>query len=506
MSRYFNVSGPCVPEEHYMLDAVSRLNRVLPLIERNQYFVIRSAQQSGKTTFLFEMRQKLNQNGEYYALYCSLESIQGIDDSEKGIPSIIGCLSLALESSTIPHKEQFAIHANKIHYTSALLEALSDFCSLLDKPLVVFFDEADRLSGSTLISFLRQLRNGYITRSYSPFIHSLALVGMQNLRDYKLNFNIVTELLTLQNFSKEDIAELYGQHSTDTGQQFEPEAVEYVWQQTQGQPWLVNAIACETVEEILKSDYSQTVTLLMVEQAVQNIILRRDTHIDSLMERLNEERVRKIIQPIILGEVAQVEYLSSDFQLTRDLGLIRQDQGKLEFANPIYAEVIIRTLNFNTQISLQNNTSYQPSRYIHNGKIDMELLLRDFQVFWRENGAIWKEKYLYKETAPHLVLMAFLQRIINGGGKIIREMAAETGRLDLLVVYGENKYPIELKIRHNKNAYQKGLEQTAGYMESLGCQNGWLVVFDRRQNISWETKLFVRNESFDNKTITIIGC
>ncbi|MDR1924188.1 MAG: hypothetical protein LBQ66_07430, partial [Planctomycetaceae bacterium] len=156
--------------------------------------------------------------------------------------------------------------------------------------------------------------------------------------------------------------------------------------------------------------------------------------------------------------------------------------------------------------SLQNNASYQPSRYIHNGKIDMELLLCDFQVFWRENGAIWKEKYLYKETAPHLVLMAFLQRIINGGGKIIREMAAETGRLDLLVVYGENKYPIELKIRHNKNAYQKGLEQTAGYMESLGCKNGWLVVFDRRQNISWETKLFVRNESFDNKTITIIGC
>jgi hypothetical protein len=102
--------------------------------------------------------------------------------------------------------------------------------------------------------------------------------------------------------------------------------------------------------------------------------------------------------------------------------------------------------------------------------------------------------------------MAFLQRIINGGGKIIREMAAGTGRLDIHVVYEENKYPIELKIRHNKNAYTKGLEQTAGYMDSLGCQNGWLVVFDRRPDVSWEEKIFVRKESFDNKTITIIGC
>jgi hypothetical protein len=343
---------------------------------------------------------------------------------------------------------------------------------------------------------------------------------MRNIRDYKSQyraenmmlgsaspFNIATESLTLQNFSKKEVAELYGQHTADTGQQFEPEAVEFVWQQTQGQPWLVNAIAREVVTKILKSDYSQTVILPMVDQAIQNIILRRDTHIDSLMERLKEERVRKIIQPIMLGETAQIERLSNDFQLTRDLGLIRQDRGKLEFANPIYAEVIVRTLNFDTQMDICGNDNRYPiPRYISNGKIDMELLLRDFQEFWRENGAIWKEKYEYKETAPHLVLMAFLQRIINGGGKIIREMAAGTGRLDLHVVYEENKYPIELKIRHSKNAYTKGLEQTAEYMDTLGCHDGWLVVFDRRPDVSWEEKLFVRKESFDNKTITIIGC
>ncbi|MDR1962319.1 MAG: hypothetical protein LBQ50_00900, partial [Planctomycetaceae bacterium] len=107
MSRYFNVAGPCLPEEHYMLDAVSRLNEVLPLIEQKQYFVIHAARQSGKTTFLFEMKQKLNQMGQYYVLYCSLERVQGIDEAKKGIPAIMRCIKSAVRMSPIPKNIPF---------------------------------------------------------------------------------------------------------------------------------------------------------------------------------------------------------------------------------------------------------------------------------------------------------------------------------------------------------------------------------------------------------------
>jgi AAA+ ATPase superfamily predicted ATPase len=363
MSRYFNVAGPCLPEEHYMLDAIGRLDEVLPLIEQKKYFIIHAARQSGKTTFLRAMTRKLNQSGKYYALYCSLENVQGTDDADIGIPRIVGNLSFALQSSRIPHSEQFAIDTGADKNMPMLYKVLSDFCSLLDKPLVLFFDEADCLSGLTMISFLRQLRNGFITRSDSPFIHSLALVGMLNINEYKMQyraasetlgtaspFNIVSKSLTLQNFSKEEVAELYAQHTADTGQQFDPEAVELAWQQTQGQPWLVNAIANESVAEILKSDYSQVVTSEIIEQAIRNIILRRDTHIESLMARLKEKRIREILQAIILGEDDEIDRFGDDFRFTRDLGLIREDDGVIKFANPIYAEVIVRTLNANTQI------------------------------------------------------------------------------------------------------------------------------------------------------------
>jgi hypothetical protein len=520
MSRYFNVAGPCSSEDHYMLDAISRLDEVLPLIEQKKYFIIHAARQSGKTTFLREMTKKLNQSGKYYTLYCSLENVQGIDDAKEGIPNIIGTLAFALQTSTIPHKEQFAIDTGADKNMPMLYKVLSDFCSLLDKPLVLFFDEADCLSGLTMISFLRQLRNGYITRSDSPFVHSLALVGMLNINEYKMQyrsesetlgtaspFNIVTKSLTLQNFSKDEVAELYAQHTTDTGQQFDPEAVELAWQQTQGQPWLVNAIANESVAEILKSDYSQVVTSKIIEQAIQNIILRRDTHIESLLARLREKRIRKILQPIILGEIAKIDYLSDDFLFTRDLGLIRKNNGKLDFANPIYAEVIVRRLNLTMQEELAYSDNIYPvPRYIKDGRIDMNQLLLDFQEFWQMNSEIWQKKYEYEEAAPHLILMAFLQRIINGGGRLIREMALGMGRLDLCVFYGENKYPIELKIRYDESTYAKGLKQTAGYMDTLGCQEGWLLVFDRREDIAWDKKIFVRTESFENKKITIFGC
>jgi hypothetical protein len=136
----------------------------------------------------------------------------------------------------------------------------------------------------------------------------------------------------------------------------------------------------------------------------------------------------------------------------------------------------------------------------------MDYLLRDFQAFWRENGEIWRKRYEYEEAAPHLVLMAFLQRIINGGGQLIREIAAGTRRLDLCVVYENRKYPIELKILRGQKTEPEGLEQTANYMNSLGCSEGWLLIFDRDTEKSWDEKIFMRKVECEGKNITVVGC
>ncbi|MCX6876070.1 MAG: hypothetical protein NTW21_20030, partial [Verrucomicrobia bacterium] len=89
MQRYFNVAGPCVPAKHYLLPTSERCAEIHSLIASEMFFVIHAARQSGKTTLLNALQQDLEAGGRYHALYCSLESVQGIVDAREGIPSVV---------------------------------------------------------------------------------------------------------------------------------------------------------------------------------------------------------------------------------------------------------------------------------------------------------------------------------------------------------------------------------------------------------------------------------
>jgi hypothetical protein len=429
---------------------------------------------------------------------------------------------MALENYGFPKPETFAENIDKSDYTTAFGKAMRNYCAKLDKSLVIFFDEADCLSETTLISFLRQLRDGFVNRNIAPFPMSIALVGMRNLRDYKAKirenretlgtaspFNIITSSLTLRNFTKEEVEKLYLQHTEATGQIFEEDAIELAFEQTQGQPWLVNAIAREIIIEQLKKDFSIPITARMIADAIQTIILRRDVHIDQLLDKLKEERVRKVIEPMMLGEGEKLDRMTDDFNYVKDLGLIRLENKAVVAGNPIYGEVIIRTLNYNQQMTLESDERfeyYEMPKYYKNDRVDMNLMLQDFQQFWRENSDVWQERFQYREAAPHLILQAFLQRVFNGGGDVQREMATGRDRLDLCIAYKGKKYPIEIKINRGKQSVEKGIEQTLRYMNTLGCTEGWLVVFDRDKEKSWDERIYQQAENINAKTINIFGC
>jgi hypothetical protein len=349
----------------------------------------------------------------------------------------------------------------------------------------------------------------------APFPVSVALVGMRNIRDYKAKvrpdsetlgsaspFNIVTEALTLTNFTRPEIAALYGQHTTATGQVFEEAALDRVVHWSCGQPWLVNALAREGVEKLLKNDSTQPVTGALIDQAAEVLLRRRDTHIDSLLERLKEPRVRKIVEPVILGTEPVESTLSDDCQYVLDLGLLKREDRTLKPANPIYAEVILRTLSYDTQESMGRSIAAAP--WIDGDCLDMTGMLKAFQGFWRENSEIWQERYEYREAAPHIILQAFLQRVINGGGQIVREFALGRQRLDLLVCWQGNRYALELKMK-NQYRPEAAHEQLFGYLDRMGLTEGWLAVFDRDPAVSWEAKLTWQTLVSEGKTVHVVG-
>ena len=520
MPLFFNIAGPCVPGKHYMLPSLERLPQVDELIEREQYFVIHAARQTGKTTFLKALVDKINGEGEYYALYCSLEKTQKATAWEEGIRVVWESLDLALRRSGLPFTGVLPAFSD-YHVSSLVGESLRAMCEGLDKPLVLLFDEADCLEEMPLISFLRQIREGFISRRRAPFPHSLALVGMRNIRDYKAQirpdseslgtaspFNIAAEALTLKNFTSEEVGQLYGQHTEATGQVFLPEAIERAWYWSGGHPWLVNALARQIVDKDLAKDYSQTITPSHLDAAAETLKIRRDTHIDSLLARLAEPRVRKIIEPMLTGDLPPLEILDDDLQFCIDMGLIiHEKQAGTRPANPIYADVMVRYLNYITQ--WKDMPAELEHKWIADGKIDMEKLLKEFQRFWRENSDIWVERYtLYKEAAPHLILQAFLQRVKNDRAEMERDYALGTYRVDLLLRYEGVAYPVEVKLAHmyyrNKEAAHV---QLAKYMDKCGADEGWLVIFDKDVNKGWDEKIFWKDDvTVDGKPFHVVGC
>ena len=519
--KKFNTTGPCFPDEHYMMPALDRLPGIRELVADGNYFVVHAPRQSGKTTALQALVREVNEKGDMVAIYCTLETLQNSSDPDVAIPKM---RQLLLRSArTIPSLAHLASGGDDgssrqrdVGWTVTVIsDTLTDFCLAVGKPVVVFFDEADCLVGDVLISFLHQLRDGYVNRKMIPFPKSVALVGMLDVRDYKVQirpdgqslgqispFNIIADDILIPNFTEADIVALYAQHTAATGQKFADGVVEDVWRLTRGQPWLVNAIANDCVAKIHGNRFGETITVEDVEAAKEAIIRRRDTHVDSLMERMREPRVRRIVEPLISGDRSDVTYNDEDYRYITDLGLLRVDRGALVPANPMYAEIIGRYLSRGEQDAMIRSVPDTP--WAKDDGLDMTGLMAAFQQFWRENSGADRDIMGYRESVPHLVLMAFLQRVTNGGGRINREMALGTGRLDLCVEFHGGRYAIEVKTSENFQG-EKSYAQCAKYLDSLGLSEGWMPIFEKSKEKSWDEKIFSRDEIVDGKTIHVIG-
>jgi len=489
--RFFNTAGPNVPADHYTLPVLARLPDVRTLIDQKLYFILHAPRQVGKTTSLTHLGRELTAEGAYVSVLVTMES-------GAAFPSDIGAAELAVldvwrenAEARLPPELQPPPWPDAAP-GARIATALRAWARAAPRPLVIFLDEIDALRNEVLLSVLRQIRGGYDARP-ERFPHSLALIGLRDVRDYKIAsggsdrsgtsspFNIKAESITLRNFTREEVASLYGQHTAETGQVFLPEAVDQAFALTQGQPWLVNALARQLTEVLIK-DRGVAIGGGKVDEAAEILIRRMDTHLDSLIERLREPRIRAILEPMLAGE-SLGDVPADDRRFALDLGLVRlSEEGGLTVANPIYREVIVRTLAEGARASLPR---IPVSWLTPEGRLDKDKLLATFLDFWRQHGEPLLATAPYHEIAPHLVLMAFLHRVVNGGS-IEREYAIGSGRMDLCLRYAGETLAIELQVWRpgRPDPQAQGLKQLDAYLAGLGQGSGWLVIFDRRSGLA----------------------
>jgi hypothetical protein len=514
--RFFNTTGPCNPDMHYMLPPEDRLvgAQLHRYIRDQLYWVLHAPRQTGKTTFLQSWMREINSGSEAVACYVSVEACQGINDVGDSMQTVCDAIREYASVFDLPVPS-----LGNVGPFFSVNNILGNWAELVaSKPLIVLFDEVDVLQGEPLISFLRQLRGGFAGRGIGKFPISIALVGMRDLKDYITAskggvapnpgspFNVKEDSAILSSFSKVDIAHLFEQRTAETEQQITFEALDYVYEQSKGQPWIVNSLFKRATMRVLDEDSTETVTIEHIKQAREQMILARETHLDALAVRLEDPKIRSVIQSLITGEPDPFLAEGEPFRLCLDLGLVALENGTPVIANPIYREVIARHITYGTQLAIpQPSWPWEKA----DGSLDMDRLMQEFQKFWQRHSEIWEQKTNYTEAFPHLLLMAFLQRVLNGGGYLEREYAAGRGRLDLAVEYHGQWYIIEIKLVHSydspETVHEEGLEQIRGYRDKIDSKAAaYLVIFDRRtearqkpwsERLKWET----------DKDITIIG-
>jgi hypothetical protein len=468
-----------------------RLPELKALIDGQNYFIIHAPRQVGKTTAMLALAEELTASGQYTAVMLSVE----VGAAFPNQPDIAEAAILDAWQDASKFWLPSDLHPPTWPETAPgrrINAALSFWAQNASRPLVIFIDEIDSLQNQTLISVLRQLRDGFPRRPQG-FPHSLGLIGMRDVRDYKVKsggsdrlytaspFNIKAESLTLRNFNFEEVKALYHQHTAETGQIFTPESIDHAFYLTDGQPWLVNALARQATQFLIK-DVSQPITQEVIEKAKEILIQRQDTHLDSLAERLREKRVKAIVEPILAGQDLP-DVPADDIRYVLDLGLCTDQKGRgLEVANPIYKEVLPLVLSYTTRASIG---VIEPRWLSDRGDFLPHELLQAFLDFWRQHGEPLFRSTPYPEIAPHLVLMAFLHRVVNGGGTIEREYAIGSGRMDLCLRYGAVTIAMELKVwkAGQKDPLTEGLKQLDKYLSGLGLDTGWLVIFDRRPDL-----------------------
>ncbi len=516
MGRFFNTTGFCDPAHHYMVDPLrGLLKEVTALIGKRQYFLIHAPRQTGKTTLLHALAHRLNREGKYIGCVMSVEQagVPGFTEEQanaKMVSALHRISSQFLPEAERPEPPQSAVSLNTY---------LSNWSKSQSKPIVLLIDEADSLWDDVMVSFLRQMRDGFQDRP-SGFPQSIALVGLRDIREYRLKargdnpslgsgspFNVKAESFFLPAFSLTEVRGLLQQHTDDTGQRFSKAVVEKIYEFSGGQPWLTNALTNEIIEKILGGDFSKTIRPHMVEEAKERLIADRQTHLDSLVDKLKEDRVRKVALAIVGGDAPLYDDWDDSLRYCRDLGIIRNERRVVEFANPIYREIITRVLNSSFEGIMTGQDMFQTPFYVRpDGTLDMDKLLKKFQEFYRKNSEHWLERFQYKEAGHQLLLMAFLQRIINGGGRIEREMAVGNGRTDMCAFWKDGVFPIEMKIRRDDQTYREGLEQLWKYLDRLGQAHGYLVLFETTSlaAIPWEECLKWYEVEHGGKRMTVV--
>jgi len=510
--KTFHITGTCIPEENYMVDTTGKLDQIMSMIEKKEYFVINRPRQYGKTTTIYLLRKRLLKSKDYLPIKMSFE---GFDDSifktpETFCPTFLKNLIKSICLSDNAYKGVFDERIQGVTNFYLLSNTLSEIISKISKKVVLIIDEVDKSTNNDLfLHFLGMLRDKYLMTREGDDItfHSVILAGVNDIKTLKqkirpeaqsqLNspWNIASDFKVDMSFNSKEIETMLIEYSTETGVQMDTKAISeriYFW--SSGYPFLVSKLCKMVAEEILPTQQCKAWEEKTIDQAVQMLKKDKNPLFEVITKNLeNNPDLYKLIESIVLGCTENnFVWQNPLIDMAYMHGLITcNGGGKARIHNRIFNEIITDYLiSKNSTRLIIDHISQTAVPYIKpDGRLDFQRVLLSFQEVIREkysNNILEKtDEFLEKDL--RLLFLVYLQPIINGKGFSFMEV--EIGgekRLDIIITYMDELFIVELKIWRGPAYHEEGKQRLKQYMQTQGINKGYMLIMYKTKEKTFE--------------------
>jgi len=477
--KRFCTSGPVDKETCYYVNREDIMEEALDHIENWRYFTVSAPRQTGKTTFLNDIVERVKDR--YLAIFISFETYN-FDKKESFLKSFIRDVSIKI--NRIYGKD---IEIEIPEEIDGIKDVIIELKNKLNKEIVLMIDEFERLNNSTIMNdFLHVLRSIYHDKK-GYGLRSVVLISvnylMRILSDNASPFNIV-EHMNVPYFTREQVYDLLSQHEMESDQVFDPEVKELIWHNAAGQPGLTNALAYDLV---MKKAKGERVVRVEHFDRTLNDFMRKyiDKNIANIIAKARQEK--ELIKKILF-EPNEVNYTIYDERIKFLYlnGVIDECNGKCCVKVPLYYKALYA--RFKPEINGEKlymaslEDTIRP--YLNeDGSLDLNKLLNRYVRYIKERGGIMFKGRNYYEGVYQYNLDQFLTVYVEAAdGKVYPETQVGGGRIDLLVNLNNREYLIEVKANITGSEYEKAKKQLIEYLQRKELKEGWLIVYSNQIN------------------------
>ena len=503
MKKRFNVTGTCIPNKHYMVDTLNKIDEIMKLIDNEEYFIINRPRQYGKTTTFFLLNNKLKETEDYLPIKISFEGIGDlIFENEQSFSKAF--LEIVERNLSFNYKELAAFleeRESKVDNLNDLSKIITEFIIKAKKKVVLMIDEVDKSSNNQLfLSFLGMLRNKYLLRNEEQdyTFHSVILAGVHDVKSLKVKirpneehkynspWNIASDFDVDMSFSVEEIKTMLEDYIKSKHVKLDMDYfAERLYFYTSGYPFLVSKL-CMIIDEKIMTDDELKWEKEYMDLAVKEILKNDNTNFDSLIKNIeNNKELYDFVEKIVLNnEIISFIKTDSIINIGSVYGILKEENGICKINNKIYEQLIYDHMMMKVirkdKKSTMSQYNYKSNFINENGDLDINKILIKFQDFMKHEYSEKQKTFL--EADGRLLFLAFISPIINGTGFAFKEVqGGEEKRFDIVITYNKKMYILELKIWRGEEYHKNGIKQLLEYLEQYGLDKGYLLIFDFRK-------------------------